>query len=92
MCHGGVFERALVPKRSHTHMCAALGLHVLAPPESALSNGHNANVLHLPHMGCNTPSQTRVFFIILKRQLACRSPSAEHLSCTFKHSLFQSFG
>ena len=30
MCHGGVFERALVPERSHTHMCAARGLCELA--------------------------------------------------------------
>ena len=31
MCHGGVFERALVPEHSHTHMCAARGLRALAP-------------------------------------------------------------
>ena len=31
MCHGGVFERALVPECSHTHTCAARGLHALAP-------------------------------------------------------------
>ena len=53
MCHGGVFERALVPKRSHTHMCAALGLRASAPPKSAPSNGHDVNVSRLLHMGCN---------------------------------------
>ena len=30
MCHGGGFERALVPERSHTHMCAARGLRASA--------------------------------------------------------------
>ena len=53
MCHGGVFERALVPERSHTHTCAVLGLHASAPPESAPSNGHDANVSRLPRVGCN---------------------------------------
>ena len=33
MCHGGVFERALVPERSHTHTCAARGLHASAPSQ-----------------------------------------------------------
>ena len=95
MCHGGVFERVLVPECSQTHTCAVHGLCVSAPPESALSNWHDVNVSrplhmvsHLSHVGCNTPSQTRVFIIILKRQLVCHSPSAEHLLCAFKHSLY----
>ena len=48
------FERALVPERSHRHTCSACGLRALAPPKSALSNGHYANVSRLPCMGCNT--------------------------------------
>ena len=44
MCHGGFFERALVPERLHTHTCAALGLRASAPPESAPPNGHDANI------------------------------------------------
>ena len=73
MCHGGVFERALGPEGSHTHMCAARGLHASAPSQVCPSNGHHANVSHplrmvsrLSRVGCNTPSQTRVFIIILK--------------------------
>ena len=31
MCHGGVFERALVPERSHTHTCVARSLRASAP-------------------------------------------------------------
>ena len=53
MCHGGVFERAVVPECPHTHTCAALGLCALAPPESAPSNRHDANIYHLPFVGCN---------------------------------------
>ena len=30
-CHGGVFERALVPECLHTHTCAARGLRASAP-------------------------------------------------------------
>ena len=42
MCHGGVFERALVPERSHTHMCASRGLRASAPSRVCLSNSHKA--------------------------------------------------
>ena len=60
MCHGGVFERALGPEHSHTHMCAAHSLHVLAPSRVCPSNSHDANILHPSHVvlhllrvGCN---------------------------------------
>ena len=61
-------------RSAHTHIrvqrAVCMHQHV---PESVPSNGHDVNVLHpscmvlhLSHVGCNTPSQMRVFVIILK--------------------------
>ena len=68
MCHGGVFERALVPEHSHTHTCAVRGLRALAPSQVCLSNGHGTNVSHplrvvllLSRVGCNNPSSIMVW-------------------------------